>query len=126
MLIKRNQISQILNIIENNKNKRFDINNQYKMLLIKKKIKEDLELVEEQYQILLNLYGEVNEEGEFVKTEDGGIKIKEGYQSECQKKIQEFNQLDVTIPDVYFTIEELESLNLTLFELEVLEPFIKA
>lgn len=125
MLIKRNQISQILNIIENNKNKRFDINTQYKMLLIKKKIKEDLELVEEQYQILLNLYGEVNEEGEFVKTEDGGIKIKEGYQSECQKKIQEFNQLDVTIPDVYFTIEELESLNLTLFELEVLEPFIK-
>ena len=126
MLIKRNQISQILNIIENNKNKRFDINTQYKMLLIKKKIKEDLELVEEQYQILLNLYGEVNEEGEFVKTEDGGIKIKEGYQSECQKKIQEFNQLDVTIPDVYFTIEELESLNLTLFELEVSEPFIKA
>ena len=126
MLIKRNQISQILNIIENNKNKRFDINTQYKMLLIKKKIKEDLELVEEQYQILLNLYGEVNEEGECVKTEDGGIKIKEGYQSECQKKIQEFNQLDVTIPDVYFTIEELESLNLTLFELEVLEPFIKA
>ena len=126
MLIKRKQISQILNIIENNKNKRFDINTQYKMLLIKKKIKEDLELVEEQYQILLNLYGEVNEEGEFVKTEDGGIKIKEGYQSECQKKIQEFNQLDVTIPDVYFTIEELESLNLTLFELEVLEPFIKA
>ena len=126
MLIKRNQISQILNIIENNKNKRFDINTQYKMLLIKKKIKEDLELVEEQYQILLNLYGVVNEEGEFVKTEDGGIKIKEGYQSECQKKIQEFNQLDVTIPDVYFTIEELESLNLTLFELEVLEPFIKA
>ena len=126
MLIKRNQISQILNIIENNKNKRFDINTQYKMLLIKKKIKEDLELVEEQYQILLNLYGEVNEEGEFVKTEDGGIKLKEGYQSECQKKIQEFNQLDVTIPDVYFTIEELESLNLTLFELEVLEPFIKA
>lgn len=126
MLIKRNQISQILNIIENNKNKRFDINTQYKMLLIKKKIKEDLELVEEQYQILLNLYGEVNEEGEFVKTEDGGIKIKEGYQSECQKKIQEFNQLDVTIPDVYFSIEELESLNLTLFELEVLEPFIKA
>ena len=126
MLIKRNQISQILNIIENNKNKRFDINTQYKMLLIKKKIKEDLELVEEQYQILLNLYGEVNEEGEFVKTEDGVIKIKEGYQSECQKKIQEFNQLDVTIPDVYFTIEELESLNLTLFELEVLEPFIKA
>lgn len=125
MLIKRNQISQILNIIENNKNKRFDINTQYKMLLIKKKIKEDLELVEEQYQILLNLYGEVNEKGEFVKTEDGGIKIKEGYQSECQKKIQEFNQLDVTIPDVYFTIEELESLNLTLFELEVLEPFIK-
>lgn len=125
MLIKRNQISQILNIIENNKNKRFDINTQYKMLLIKKKIKEDLELVEEQYQILLNLYGEVNEEGEFVKTEDGGIKIKEGYQSECQKKIREFNQLDVTIPDVYFTIEELEPLNLTLFELEVLEPFIK-
>ena len=95
------------------------------MLLIKKKIKEDLELVEEQYQILLNLYGEVNEEGEFVKTEDGGIKIKEGYQSECQKKIQEFNQLDVTIPDVYFTIKEFESLNLTLFELEVLETFIK-
>lgn len=125
MLIKRNQLTHILNIIENNKDKQFNINTQYKMLLIKKKIKEDFDLIEEQYQLLLNLYGEKAEDGNFIKTKDGGIKIKESYQNECYEKIKEFNQLEVSIPDIYFTIEELEPLNLTFFELEVLEPFIK-
>lgn len=125
MLIKRNQLTHILNIIEDNKDKQFNINTQYKMLLIKKKIKEDFDLIEEQYQLLLNLYGEKSEDGNFIKTEDGGIKIKESYQNECYEKIKEFNQLEVSIPDIYFTIEELEPLNLTFFELEVLEPFIK-
>lgn len=125
MLIKRNQLTHILNIIENNKDKQFNINTQYKMLLIKKKIKEDFDLIEEQYQLLLNLYGEKAEDGNFIKTKDGGIKIKESYQNECCEKIKEFNQLEVSIPDIYFTIEELEPLNLTFFELEVLEPFIK-
>lgn len=125
MLIKRNQLTHILNIIENNKDKQFNISTQYKMLLIKKKIKEDFDLIEEQYQLLLNLYGEKSEDGNFIKTKDDGIKIKESYQNECYEKIKEFNQLEVSIPDIYFTIEELESLNLTFFELEVLEPFIK-
>ena len=125
MIIKRSQITQILDIIENKKNERFDINTQYKMLLIKKKIKEDLELIEEQYQLLLDTYGEKDEQGLLIKTKDGGIKIKEDYQKECQEKVSEFNKLNVSMPDVYFTIEELEALNLTLFELEILEPFIK-
>ena len=44
---------------------------------------------------------------------------------ECLQKVQEIQQQSIQIPDIYFTLEELKDLNLTLPELQVLEPFIK-
>ena len=39
--------------------------------------------------------------------------------------IDKMNNLEIQIPDIYFTLDELESLNLTLNELLILEKFIK-
>jgi len=37
----------------------------------------------------------------------------------------EMNNRQITLPDIYFSLDELEPLGLTLGELELLEPFIK-
>ena len=76
MKINRKQITNILDVIEEIKTKKFNINTQYKMLLIKKYIKEDLEVIEEQYQLLIEQYGEKDKNGLLIRTENGGIKIK--------------------------------------------------
>lgn len=125
MKINRKQITNILDVIEEIKTKKFNINTQYKMLLIKKYIKEDLEVIEEQYQLLIEQYGEKDKNGLLIRTENGGIKIKQEYIEDCQQKIQDFNNLDITIPDITFSIDELEELNLSFEKLEYFMPFIK-
>ena len=37
----------------------------------------------------------------------------------------ELNGLEIQIPDIYFSLDELEPIGLTLGQLELLEPFIK-
>ena len=125
MKINRKQITNILDVIEEIKTKKININTQYKMLLIKKYIKEDLEVIEEQYQLLIEQYGEKDKNGLLIRTENGGIKIKQEYIEDCQQKIQDFNNLDITIPDITFSIDELEELNLSFEKLEYFMPFIK-
>ena len=125
MKINRKQITNILDVIEEIKTKKFNINTQYKMLLIKKYIKEDSEVIEEQYQLLIEQYGEKDKNGLLIRTENGGIKIKQEYIEDCQQKIQDFNNLDITIPDITFSIDELEELNLSFEKLEYFMPFIK-
>jgi hypothetical protein len=36
----------------------------------------------------------------------------------------ELDKMDVQVPDIYLSLDELNDLNLTFSELEVLEPFI--
>ena len=47
------------------------------------------------------------------------------YDRMIANKIEEINSIQVQFPDIYFSLEELEPLGLTLGELELLEPFIK-
>ena len=63
--------------------------------------------------------------GMFIMLDDGGVKIKEEYLEECSKKINELNSRQITIPDITFSLDELEPLELTLEELFILEPLIK-
>jgi hypothetical protein len=45
--------------------------------------------------------------------------------AECLEKLTQLSKRTVQLPDLYFSIDELQELGLTLGELEVLEPFIK-
>ena len=60
-----------------------------------------------------------------VLTENGGIKIKAEALQECENKIKAINELNIQLPDIYFSLEELKPLNLSFYQLEILEPFIK-
>jgi hypothetical protein len=44
---------------------------------------------------------------------------------EVEKAVTEIQEIEIQIPDIYFSLDELEDLGLTLYELDVLEPFIK-
>lgn len=39
--------------------------------------------------------------------------------------MNKMNNLEVQLPDLFFSFDELEELDLTLEQLETLEPFIK-
>jgi len=125
MICSTERLKELSKIIGKIKEKTFDINTQYKFIKISKVIREEEELINEQQFLLLKQYAEKNENGQFIVNKDGGFKIKEDCVEECGLKIMEMNNRQITLPDIYFSLDELEPLGLTLGELELLEPFIK-
>lgn len=125
MICSTERLKELSKIIGKIKEKTFDINTQYKFIKISKVIREEEELINEQQFLLLKQYAEKNEDGQFIVNKDGGFKIKEECVEECGLKIIEINNRQITLPDIYFSLDELEPLGLTLGELELLEPFIK-
>lgn len=125
MNIKRVNCLKLIELIDRLKDNIFNIETQYKMLLINKQCKEVKELYNEQLQIIINKYAEKNEQGKYIYNKNGGIKIDKEYNQECLQKITELEDSETIFPDIRFTFDELDDLKLTLRELELLEPFIK-
>lgn len=56
---------------------------------------------------------------------DGGYKIKDECKEQCAIVLNNLFNMDISIPDIYLSLDELEELNLSLEQLELLMPFIK-
>ena len=125
MKIKRVECLNIINLIKKLKDKVFNIETQYKFLLIDKQCKEEEELYSQQLQFIIEKYGETDDSNNLIHNESGGIKIQTEAQEECLKLIKQLEKSDASFPDIYFSIDELDKLELTLDELRTLEPFIK-
>ena len=125
MTIKSSTIQELEKIFSEINNKQFNIETQYKFIKIKKKLKEEIEIINNQIQILIDNYGEKDKNNNLILTENGGIKIKAEALQECENKIKAINELNIQLPDIYFSLEELKPLNLSFYQLEILEPFIK-
>lgn len=125
MIYSADKLRNLSVLISRLKTKTFSIETQYKFLKLLKVAKEEQEYVDEQQVFLLDNYAEKTEDGKFIMSEDGGFKIKKEYLNICTQKIIEINKRQVQLPDLYFSLDELKPLELTLEELELLEPFIK-
>lgn len=125
MMIKRKNIDKINQLFNRLSNERFDIKLQYKLIKIKKAIQEEADIYQEQLFKNCSPFFELDENGQPIVNSDGGFKIQEQYIVKCNNILRDLNKLDVQIPDIYFSIDELEPLNLTFGELEILMPFIQ-
>lgn len=124
MLYPSKNLFVLKGIIEKIKSKSFSIETQYKFLKLSKIIDSEIEIFEEQRRMLIENFGERDEAGNFI-VENGGVKIKVDSQEECEKKVKELNEMQVQFPDTYFSLSELEPLELTLEDLLFLDQFIK-
>lgn len=124
MIIQRNTLPILSNIFSRISDTKFDINTQYKLLKIKKAIEEEEELYLTQLDRLQE-YCLRDENGNLIKNEDGGYAIDTEKAQECADIVKEINSIQIQIPDIQFSLDELAPLQLTFKELEVLDPFIK-
>lgn len=125
MVYKNENLQFLRQLLLKIKSMNFSIQTQYKFLKISKVVENELEIYEEQKESLIQSYAEFDDKGQLIISEQGGIKIKQDCLEDCARKIEEINALQITFPDIYFSLDELEPLGLTLGELELLEPFIK-
>lgn len=125
MLINRQDIKEINSTIEKLAKRKFNIQTQYKFIKIKKAIQDEEQIYQEQLKLNCEPFFEKDDRGQPIINKDGAFKIKTEYMSECYLLMNQMNSFQVQLPDIYFSLDELEPLNLALEELLVLEPFIK-
>lgn len=125
MLIKRADLFLIKKIGEQMKDKVFDIQTQYKLLKLIKIADEEYPIYMEQIQPLLDSYAEKDEQGNIIHSEGGGTKIKTDQMNILEQKLYELREIKVQVPDLYFSLDELEKLGLKMGELNAFIDLIK-
>ncbi|MCD8210709.1 MAG: hypothetical protein LUC37_04100 [Prevotella sp.] len=125
MMIPRDQALQLQQFFPLLNDKKFDINTQYKLLKLKLAIEQEQKVYSEQILLNCDVYFEHDNNGNPIINNDGGYKIKPEVRSQCYKVIDQLNKCQVQLPDIQFTLDELQALDLTFGEFAPLVPFVK-
>ena len=99
----------------------------YKFSLIIPLLAPHTQFYEKRQQEIAAKYGKKDEEGNFVKTEDGkGIIIDDKFIDDFEKAIKEINELTVEIDadKITCSLNDLEKANLSIAELSQISSFI--
>lgn len=99
----------------------------YKLNKIKKAVEKEGEFYTEKFQEIVEQYAKHDENGQVVFSDDGNqILIKDGMVDECNKALEDLQNLEVQIETYGLTLDDLgENLECTPDELEALMPFMK-
>lgn len=126
MTLKIQDILGFASFYEVAKSAKLPIKTSYRLNQLNKAISEELQFYREKVQIIIKQFGELDENGNPILTEDGkGVKLRPGMENECSLAMQELQTLEITLPDICFSIEELGSMELSASEIEAIIPFIK-
>lgn len=122
--MKLGNIETLYNTLSSLKEKEMPIRLSYKFTLLLDKIDCDYNFFISEMRKIINKYGLKDEHGELVQ-ENGNIKINPDSLSLAEKALQDLHETEIKLPDVTFTLDELESLNIKPADLRALLPFIK-
>lgn len=108
------------------KSQKLSMKTAYRLAQLAKAVEEELAFYREKVQMIINEYGEKNENGELIPTEDGnGVKLRPGTEKECFEAMRELQEIEVTLPDVKFSIEDFGDVELNSTEMASIFPFIE-
>lgn len=125
MQIKMNEVLSFQFFYTEVKNKSLPIKTAYKFTKLFNKVEEELKFYQEQIVKISEEYGERDSEGGLVLLESGnGIKIKPELIEECQLKITELLEIEVEIGEITFSIDELEGVEISIEDMNLLSKII--
>lgn len=117
MKIRRKTINSFLKGISLcEKNEKFSLQTKYKILKIKELLKQENDYTAKILRDIL-----VN----YPKDDKGNYLIPNEDLSKVQSQIIEFDEQEIILPDLYFSIDEFEDSEISWEALEILMPFIK-
>lgn len=98
----------------------------YKLNKIKKAVEENGEFYVNKFQEIVDTYAKKDDNGQLVFNEDGTqIIIQDGKVEECNKALEELQELTVEIENYNLSIDDFgEDIECTPEDLEVLMPFL--
>ena len=105
---------------------KFHLKVAYKLNKLKKAIEVEREFYATKFQEIVDTYGQKDENGDIKFSEDGNqILIKDGMVEECNKALNDLQELTVEIDNCNLTIDDFgDDIQCTPEELETLMPFL--
>ena len=117
MTIKRETINPLIEAISVlRENDSISLSSKYYLIKITNILTKEAKIAYELFAEMTEKFGEESEDG---------VRIKDEFVETVAKQIEDFNQTDITLPDIKFSLSEFEDSNLTWEQLEALMPFIK-
>lgn len=125
MIIKMHEALGYTTFYTAAKEQKVPLKTAYKLSKLSKAVEEQQNFYQDKFREIIQDYAKLNEFGEPELTEDGmSVLLRDGTEEECQKAIEELQNLEIDLPDVNLTSEELGNLELTLLEMNGILPFL--
>ena len=97
----------------------------YKLSKLSTAVENEITFYQTKFREILNEYCLVDDNGNYVPTEDGqGFKIQPGKEIECNQAMADLHNLEIELPDITFSIDEFDGLELRIQDLNGIMPFI--
>lgn len=126
MVISMRQVLALQPVYDLIKKKTLPIKTAYKLSRLFKVIDSEARFYTEQLNTIIEQYALRDENGDKVTTNEGNsIQIAPDYIELTSQKINELLSLDVELPDLMFSLDELDSLGLTMEEVNAFFPLIQ-
>ena len=125
MKIKMHQIFKVLDIYSRVKGLKVPAKVAYKFNKLCIGLDEDSKFYNDELNKIFQQYAEKDENGNFKRTEAGGVEIKDDQIEVAQKELDNLVNLEVETPDITFSIDELDGLELSIEDFNAMLPFIK-
>lgn len=124
--MKIEQALEFNELYERLKDTKMPIKTAYKLNKIYAMMEKEIEFYRKGYLDILQRYGQRNEDGTFEMSEDQtGVKIIDGQEEACARDIRELGSIDIILEqDITLSLEELESLEVSVNEMKNLMPFL--
>lgn len=123
--MKMHEALALQNFYTTVQDKKMSIKTAYKLSRLAKRVEEEVQFYQKEFARIVDEYA-LKEDGQLVYSEDmTSIKIIPGKEDECSNKIIELKELEVDLSQFEFTLDEFDSLELTLAEMYSILPLIK-
>lgn len=97
----------------------------YKFAKLISEIEDNYDFYVKKFRNIISKYCEKDETGNPIQDENGNIQLQKDLIDLAEKELTELNQIDIDRPSVRFTMEELQSLQITPKDAMVLIDFIQ-
>ena len=97
----------------------------YKLSKLATAVETEVTFYQTKLREILNEYCLVDDNGNYVLTDDGqGFKIQPGKEVECNQAMADLHSLEIELPNITFSIDEFDGLELRIQDLNGIMPFI--
>ena len=125
MNVKMYQITDFPSLFSKVKSQKLPFKTAYRLTLLAQEIQKHIDFYQESFRNLLMEYGKKDEQGNIMPTSDGqGVLLAEETMTEAYTKLAELRELDVELPDIKFSVDGFDNVEITAEEMMVLMPFI--